>query len=181
MSSHTLGSQARAYSDIRSDSFPTSFTETLSAEGSSTNSSLFSQIGQNRAFFQWTRKHHEEFLEWWLNTSWVVRNIRDSDADLAKRLNWDSQNRTSAVWADYDQAANRHNGTPVVICRQCGASLAHPNVKATGTKALASHISTAQCRKGSVGRGGRQQSTISQSFQSALVVSLISIKISIKG
>jgi hypothetical protein len=126
--------------------------------------SLFTRIGRNQAFFSWTSEYHEQFLEWWLTTTWALRTIALDNDDLAKRLNWDSHTRKSTAWGSFNQAANRIDGSPVVICRQCGGSLIHPNVKATGTKALSNHISSIHCRKSSNGKGGHKQLSINEAL-----------------
>jgi hypothetical protein len=151
-----------------------------SSPDSCSHTSLFSRIGRDQGFFLWTGEYHEQFLEWWLNTTWALRTIALDNDDLAKRLNWDSHTRKSIAWGSFDQAANRVNGSPVVICRQCGGSLIHPNVKATGTKALSNHISSMQCRKASIGKGGPKQPLINEALL-ASSVSWISIRISIKS
>lgn len=100
-------------------------------------------IGYSSQFYQWTRDHHSHFCDWWVEQSWTLTAIVDlstNSATLRKKLNWDSTARKSSVWTQFDQAANRKTGEPVLVCCKCSESISHPNVKGSGTSALGKHL-----------------------------------------
>lgn len=135
---------------------------------------------QNGKYFVWKHKDHQTFLDWWLQTSWVINQNVDKD-DLVRKLRWDSSSRTSQVWQQFDQVADQKTGTPWVLCRKCQgkAVLVHPCVRNTGTHSMSTHLTSKQCDRGS-GRksiGEDRQTTIQETLHS---VSMITIKISIK-
>jgi hypothetical protein len=105
----------------------------------------FSQIGPKNLYFRWKPEYHDKFVEWWLSTQWAVQAVANQSIDLVKQLNWESQNRKSIAWKQFDQGIHRITGEPKVICQNCNKVLAHPNTRNTGTKALSGHIASRQC------------------------------------
>lgn len=132
-------------SELQSDLFSASFD--IQNEDPFTPS--FERVGRSGLYLQWTLPQHTEFVEWWLSTEWAVKAVATSGGslDLVKKISWDSKARTSETWKSFHQAANRLTGEPVLVCRNCGTALAHPNYKASGTKSMRNHISTIICQQ----------------------------------
>ena len=107
------------------------------------------RIGRNKECFQWKRESHQLFLLWWNETPWVLEQPTMTCADLVKQMAWNSSQRISDSWRQYDQAARCISGEPVVVCRRCQGILAHPNAKRIGTSSLSKHLASTQCQRSS--------------------------------
>ena len=79
-----------------------------------------------------------------------------TDNNILKKISWDSSTYKSTAWEDFDQAAHFRTGVPVLICKNCKADITHPNIHATGTKALKNYTDSRACRKSEKMRSGVQ-------------------------
>jgi hypothetical protein len=158
MSSLAQTSDIGIFSDINS-----------STEASSQPSFLV--LGQHDDHYQWTQSVNNKFLDWWLNTPWVLTHTANSTTNIVKQLSWNSSTRKSDSWQHFHQAAHQITGEPVLICQICHLSLIHPNAKghSSGTTSLRKHLASASCQKASSRarqREGRRQTNIESSFSS---------------
>lgn len=85
-----------------------------------------------------------DWQAWWSTTSWV----QGSDTHPPRPAPaWNSSKRSSAVWADFGEAATLDTGTPYVYCLRCGDSLVHPSPGNIGNKHMTNHARSARCQK----------------------------------
>jgi hypothetical protein len=80
------------------------------------------------------------WMAWWSDTTWA----KNPDGALPR---WNSLGRSSPIWKQVREAANIITGQPHVLCRNCGAVLAHPIPTGIGTKHLLNHRKTNLCRQ----------------------------------
>lgn len=109
----------------------------------------FTVLGNNRQFYQWLPQWHEEFINWWSQTDWVINRIQDHGADiLVKRVNWNMK-QTAECWNTFDQVANKRTGEPFLCCQVCQQSIAHPRAHGinAGTTALRNHLRASRCKR----------------------------------
>lgn len=128
---------------------------------------IFKRVGPTRAkaYVLYDLEMHTEWTEWWVQT----------DGGRISKIAWDAR-RLSEIWKHFEQVADALKGTPMVMCKRCGAIVHHPasllpsgNAR-YGTSTLARHLATSVCQRAA---GASQTMT---KFLQAAVSSLLLIK-----
>jgi hypothetical protein len=116
--------------------------------------------------YEWNRATSLVFLSWWKNTTWYC-STSTSEYDPEKHINFTSVSRISKSWAAFHQGAKIGSGEPVLVCKNCKASLVHPGIKKTGTSSLKTHVLSTSCQRRSYAPQAQRQTQISfSSFSS---------------
>jgi hypothetical protein len=95
-------------------------------------------VGGRKEYALWMDTTKTEFIEWWLSTPYAATS------PYAKRVRWDRKGHSSKVWSYFNQIANIHNGTPMVICKRCHIILTHP--VQNGTTGMGKHYNSSACK-----------------------------------
>jgi hypothetical protein len=81
----------------------------------------------------------KQFVDWWLTTEFGSRK------ELQTTIRWDGKKK-SDIWERFDQVAHEKTGEPKVMCKQCHATIVHPNHHRAGSSPMKGHITTSACR-----------------------------------
>ena len=114
---------------------------------------LFSFQREEISYVQWVDS--KEFLDWWMSTSFFVKQAGTNEATWNTRLGCspkafrDNPRRKAAEWKEFDQVARECDDHPFLRCHHCGAILAHPaggsGRKNIGTRAVKIHLNANSC------------------------------------
>jgi hypothetical protein len=102
--------------------------------------------------YMWSEAQKAQFRSWWEATPYG----RDhKDVKTKGDPNWESDDRSSPIWAAYDQCARVSTGEPALHCKTCHKLFAHPNKNHSGTSSLNAHMKACEAHHG-IKRPGQQ-------------------------
>jgi hypothetical protein len=92
-----------------------------------------------KQFVLWTEMVNEPFLAWWLQTQYGSKS----------KQTFFNGKRQADAWEHFHQVASISDGTPKVMCKQCGSVMAHPSDRHRGTSTMTRHFAqSVTCQKG---------------------------------
>lgn len=147
-------------------SISTMASSSRSTATSATNGASLTLALRGKAY-EYTQATHDEFLIWWQCTEWALGLSAGTNAKYRLPC-WDSKARKAELWKDFTQAALISDGTPLIVCNDCGTKLAHPSATNIGTSHMRNHRATKTCRDSS----STPQTAIDEMFRVSIAISI---------